>query len=384
MLSAFVSLSGQPGSPTVLLYRCEWKDTSSLADFSFEGVEPVLSSDGLRIVEPGGLIRLNRYYSLAERTVRYHVRLDSGCRAVFRSDQGDFKAYVDMASKSVSMATDPVVETVAGFLTPGHEYLVEIERDYQTVRVRVADLHTGESARLEATMDGSGGCGTGAVQPVGFFVGRQYDYYCFGLERGSGMLVRSIVVTAAACDLTLLLYGDSITEPEGYYPARDFSRSWVQLILARIGGRAMSSGRGGTTIDELLERIRNELPYVRAKYVMVTIGTNGGNTERKLCELVEYIRSQGAVPILNNIPCNEHGTQVETNELIERVRRRYAIRGCRFDLATSVDRDGLQVDTSTMWREDYGGGHVYYHHPNVRGSRLMYLRTLLDVPEIYE
>ena len=61
MLSAFVSLSGQPGSPTVLLYRCEWKDTSSLADFSFEGVEPVLSSDGLRIVEPGGLIRLNRY-----------------------------------------------------------------------------------------------------------------------------------------------------------------------------------------------------------------------------------------------------------------------------------------------------------------------------------
>ena len=225
MLSAFVSLSGQPGSPTVLLYRCEWKDTSSLADFSFEGVESVLSSDGLRIVEPGGLIRLNRYYSLAERTVRYHVRLDSGCRAVFRSDQGDFKAYVDMVSKSVSMATDPVVETVAGFLTPGHEYLVEIERDYQTVRLRVADLHTGESARLEATMDGSGGCGTGAVQPVGFFVGRQYDYYCFGLERGSGMLVRSIVVTAAACDLTLLLYGDSITEPEGYYPARDFSRS---------------------------------------------------------------------------------------------------------------------------------------------------------------
>ena len=108
MLSAFVSLSGQPGSPTVLLYRCEWKDTSSLADFSFEGVEPVLSSDGLRIVEPGGLIRLNRYYSLAERTVRYHVRLDSGCRAVFRSDQGDFKAYVDMASNTSSRSNETI------------------------------------------------------------------------------------------------------------------------------------------------------------------------------------------------------------------------------------------------------------------------------------
>ncbi len=108
MLSAFVSLSGQPGSPTVLLYRCEWKDTSSLADFSFEGVEPVLSSDGLRIVEPGGLIRLNRYYSLAERTVRYHVRLDSGCRAVFRSDQGDFKAYVDMVTNTSSRSNETI------------------------------------------------------------------------------------------------------------------------------------------------------------------------------------------------------------------------------------------------------------------------------------
>ena len=151
-----------------------------------------------------------------------------------------------------------------------------------------------------------------------------------------------------------------------------------------LNGRVVFSGQSGSTIDGVLVRVANEIPVIRPKYVMVTIGTNGGNTERKLCELVEYIRSQGAVPILNNIPCNEHGTQVETNELIERVRRRYAIRGCRFDLATSVDRDGLQVDTSTMWREDYGGGHVYYHHPNVRGSRLMYLRTLLDVPEIYE
>lgn len=373
MLSAFVSLSGQPGSPTVLLYRCEWKDTSSLADFSFEGVEPVLSSDGLRIVEPGGLIRLNRYYSLAERTVRYHVRLDSGCRAVFRSDQGDFKAYVDMASKSVSMATDPVVETVAGFLTPGHEYLVEIERDYQTVRLRVADLHTGESARLEATMDGSGGCGTGAVQPVGFFVGRQYDYYCFGLERGSGMLVRSIVVTAAACDLTLLLYGDSITEPEGYYPTRDFSRSWVQLILARIGGRAMSSGRGGTTIDELLERIRNELPYVRAKYVMVTIGTNGGNTREKLVELVELIRSYGAIPVLNRIPVKSDDSSYAVNETIGSVCDELEVASCRFDLATAYEGDTHRQDAS-MFQSDL-------LHPSVEGNYAM-AKRLFDIPGI--
>ena len=73
----------------------------------------------------------------------------------------------------------------------------------------------------------------------------------------------------------------------------------------------MSSGRRGT-ITMVLDYIKNELPYIDAKYVMVTIGTNGGNTEKNLTELVHYIREQGAIPILNNIPCNESGTQIAT------------------------------------------------------------------------
>ena len=120
---------------------------------------------------------------------------------------------------------------------------------------------------------------------------------------------------------------------------------------------------------------------------MVTIGTNGGNTEANLSELVEYIFAQGSIPILNNIPSNEHATQVEANLLIEKVRRKYNINGCRFDLATSLNHDGKEVDKTTMWHEDYTAinnwGH-YYHHPNVKGSYLMYLQTLTDTPEIYE
>src|SRR3546814_1832044 len=63
---------------------------------------------------------------------------------------------------------------------------------------------------------------------------------------------------------------------------------------------------------------------------MVTIGTNGGNTEENLSELVEYIQSQGAIPILNNIPCNESGTQIPINAVIEKVRQKYGINGCKF------------------------------------------------------
>ena len=107
---------------------------------------------------------------------------------------------------------------------------------------------------------------------------------------------------------------------------------------------------------------------------------------QNLSELVEYIISQGSIPILNNIPCNESGTQVSVNAIIEQVRQKYGIKGCKFDIATSVNQDGQQVDSNTMWKEDHSGdsiGYVIYHHPNVLGSKKMFERTLIDIPEIY-
>jgi hypothetical protein len=78
---------------------------------------------------------------------------------------------------------------------------------------------------------------------------------------------------------------------------------------------------------------------------------------------------------------------VEVNNQIEKVRQKFKIKGCKFDLPTSLNADGAQVDISTMWHEDYtqinSWGH-YYHHPNVKGSGLMYERSRIDVPEIYE
>ncbi len=340
------------------------------------------TENGLRIREKDTLVKLNYYYALAERLVRYHVRLSSDCKAIFRSDKGDFQAFVDMSNKRISIQTDPITETVVNFLDADHDYIVEIHRSYQTSKLRVIDLFTGEVAEVAATMDGTGGVGQGAIG-AGFFVGRQYDYYCFGLAEGTEMLVKQICVLAKESDLSLLIYGDSITEPEGYFPTVDFPASWTQLIMRHMAGKGVSSGRGGTTINELLERIKNELPFVKAKYVMVTIGTNGGNTEENLSELVEYIQSQGSIPILNNIPCNESGSQVTVNAIIEKVRQKYGIKGCRFDLATSLQHDGQEVDKTTMYFEDYDWGKIY-HHPNVKGSLQMYTRTLIDVPEIYQ
>lgn len=375
-------MASGPEPPTPVLYDKILHAEGDYPELLRQGVDSKYTQDGLWITGKEGTIKLNRYYSLAERLIRYHVRFSDDTKAVFQSDKGDFKAFIDVPNKRLTIATDPASEVSVDFLDSGHEYLVEVHRDYQTSMVRIMDLYTGESAEISARMDGEGGHGAGA-SGTGFHVGRQYDYYCFGLVEGSGLLIKQITVLAKESDLTLLIYGDSITEPEGYFPAADFSKSWTQLIMAGVQGRAMSSGRGGTTINELLERIKNELPYVKAKFVMVTIGTNGGNTEENLSALVEYILSQGAVPLLNNIPANESGTQIPVNALIEKVRQKYGIKGCKFDLATSLNQDGVEVDKSTMYFEDYDWGKIY-HHPNVKGSRLMYLRALIDVPEIFQ
>ncbi|MDD7455996.1 MAG: Ig-like domain-containing protein [Bacteroidales bacterium] len=343
------------------------------------------ATEGLDLTTCGKLAKLERFYALGERMIRYLVRPSGDAVVLFQSSMGDFSAYLSVAEKKILIGTAPASETAVPFLQGDRDYEVEIYHIYNLAKVRVIDVLTRESAEVYATMDGTGGCGKGALQK-GFSVGMQWDHYCFGLKEGTSALIKRLTVFSLKKKVKLLLYGDSISQPEGYFPLKDFPHAWTQRIIARLGGDAMSSGRGGGTILTVLDYIKNELPFIEAKYVMVTVGTNGSNTEANLTEVVRYIKSQGAIPILNNIPCNESGTQIENNALIEKVRSKLGIKGCRFDLATSLAGDGKEVDKSMMFWEDYSGSYGWqiYHHPNGKGGKMMYERTLIDVPEIYE
>ena len=344
-----------------------------------------LTDDGLEVSAPGEIIKLDRFYALAERVVEYTVSFSDDTEAVFQSSQGDFKAFVSVPGRKISINTTPAIEADAPFLRGGRDYRLEIYHIYNKARVVITDLASGESAELSAVHDGQGGCGQGALQP-GFNVGMQWDHYCFGLVSGAPFTIKDIEVHALKKSVRLLMYGASISQPEGYFPAATFHESWTQRVISALGGNAMSSGRGGCTINDVLVYIKNELPFVDAEYVMVTIGTNGGNTEENLTELMNYIISQGSTPILNNIPCNESGTQVETNAVIAAVRGKMGLNGCLFDLATSEDGDGKTVDKSMMFWEDYSGSYGWqiWHHPNSKGGEAMFLRTQTDTPEIYE
>ena len=367
-----------------VLYDKMLNSNSSTPELLLNGVGQY-NAEGLNVTVKGNVAKLNKFYALAERMVQYRVKFSADAKAIFKSSEGDFNAYIDVPNKRISIATNPVTQKTVSFLQGNREYLVEIYHIYQQAKVRIVDVQTGEEAEISATHDGQGGCGAGAVQ-AGFGVGMQWDYYCFGLTNGSSMLVKQITVFALKDKVKVLIYGDSITQPEGYFPTKDFPKSWTQLIISKLNGEAMSSGRGGGTIATVLDYIRNELPYIKAKYVMVTIGANGGNTEDNLSQLVSYIMDHGSIPILNNTPSNESGTQVENNKLIDQVRCKFGIKGCKFDLVTSINGDGKEVDKSMMYWEDYSNSYGWqiYHHPNEKGGLKMFERTLADVPEIYE
>lgn len=343
------------------------------------------TAEGLSITGRDKLVKLDKFYAIAERKVAYRIRFSADAKALFRSSQGDFSAYVDMAGKKISIATNPVKEQTVSFFNAAHDYLVEIYHIYQEARVKITDLQTNESAEVKAVHDGQGGVGQGVLQQ-GFAVGMQWDHYCFSLVSGTSMLVKSVNVYALKKKVKLVMYGDSISQPEGYFPSRDFPQAWTQRVISELGGNAMSSGRGGAQIDMVLEYIKNELPFIETKYVMVTIGTNGGNTEAKLTQLVDYIKSRGAIPVLNNIPSNESGSQVTENVLINSVRQKTNVTGCRFDLATSLAGDGKEVDKSTMYWEDYTGSYGWqvYHHPNEKGGKKMFDQVMNDVPVLFQ
>lgn len=355
------------------------KTFGSTYDSSFVGAPQGNFTENGLVVDTTA-VQFNRYYSLSARTVRYLCAFANNTVAKFYTDKQDTVIQLDVPNKKVQINA---YEYEAGNINGSDPILIEISKIYNKIQVKITNIYSSEDVNIELVYSGTGGVGSGVVSPESNAVGMQHDYYCFAKISGDNFLIKQMAIVPLIPNPRVIMYGDSITEPEGYFPSEDFANAWTQLVIKEANGKAVSSGRGGTTIHQLLERIQNELPYINAEYVMVTIGTNGGNTEANLSTLVEYIIGQGSKPILNNIPCNESGTQISVNSVIETVRAKYNIKGCKFDLATSVNMDGQAVDTTKMWWENYSSSNNIYHHPNVKGSKAMFARLKIDVPEIF-
>lgn len=331
---------------------------------------------------------LGKFYSIENRTIEYICKMASDSVVAFIT-----APYTDVSAVDASLVIDVANKTVklnsfateaCSFLAGNHVLAVEMSKRYQKFGIRITDMSTGDVFEKEYVKDGSGGAGQGALNPDNN-VPMQYDYPGCKKVSGTAMLLMRMTVKCDVADI--VCYGDSITEEEAYYPTSLYEKSWTQMLISESSQKVVLSGRSGTTISKITERIKNELPYIPAKYCVITIGTNGGNTEENLTELVEYVKSLGIVPILNHIPCYDNNgdtTGFKTvNALIDTVRANTGVKGCDFDLPTSLAYDGNEVNTDMMFLETYSGGATYYHHPNDKGSAAMLAQLKADVPEIF-
>lgn len=337
----------------------------------------VLNDKGLVV---DGIKKINRYYSLSDRTITYDCHFYEDTVALFEFLDESSIVKFDVKNHIIQLGGLEIRKT--NVLYGEGNYKICLTKYYNKF---IIDVYS-SSKHIQTIYyhDSNGGVGDGVVN-----YGRSgtmcHDYYAFD-SQGTPFEIKNIKIESRQADV--VFYGDSITEPESYFPSATFEYSWTRLMTRKMNERAVVSGRGGTNVQEIMYRISNELPYLGAKYCIITIGTNGGNTEANLSALVEYVLSLNIIPILNHIPCYSHVGDTESykarNAQIDAIRAKYSLKGIDFDKPTSLNGDGQEIDLNTMWKENYGGTSIYYHHPNTVGALKMLNQSLLDIPEVYE
>lgn len=333
--------------------------------------------------------KLKKLYCVADKTVRYLCKFENTTVAEFGTDislETDYKwtwFTVNIASGVIQAngASGQSFRYNCTILNSADRFLVEMNKFYNIFSIDITNLTSGVTEHFEHVNNGTGGTGSGAVGSLST-VNSQCGYYYLGLSGGSAYQCKKITVVSAPC--YLMAYGDSITETEAYYPADYMSQAWTMLVRKHMHGRFLASGYSASQISQIFGRIQNELPFIKPKYCMITIGTNQGDTVENLTALVQYIKSQDVIPILNHIPCYKRTASdtdgfIAINAIIDQVRAAENVKGADFDICTSIGYDGETIDPSCFW--DNG---EYLQHPNVKGSKKMFDQLLIDVPEIFQ
>lgn len=356
-------------------------DSSSNDFIGVNGTNNYICSLGLVICDPRAPIVLLREYSLADRTIEMHCVLSSNSVFHITHSYSGIKYIIDINNKC--LYADNKTYHI-DFLEEDRDFVISLNKHYQEQSIIIKDINSKKENIITFVNNGQGGVGRGAVNNTPILYEMPHGLYTLTCTSGE-VICKRIAVFTSHKKIKLLLYADSITETEVYYPCSSFLQSWPQLVSQAIP-YCVTSGYSGKTIDGIIPIIKNELPFLDVEYVMLTIGTNGGNTIENLSEIIEYILFMGAKPLLNHIPCNENYTQGGVNELIDRVRQKYSIVGADFDIAT-VDEYGGVNKTKMFW-EDYGPdyqlySHDYWHHPNELGSRAMFNQIRNDIPELF-
>ena len=356
----------------VILYHNSLKTQDNS---EFEGLTNVtISGNGFKFINNDSIV-LNREYSVEQRKTSIKFTLgEDGILSFFYKvyegyDLGGSLFTVDGQNNKMiiheqfaDMGQIPAerVATTFNFVV-GREYDLTLIKDKRKNIMVVTDMITGESKSLE----------TDCTAVIGdllneFAGGRQNGKFGVWSRQGSGNYIKNLYITSRIKEPLLYVTGDSICEGDRCEIGYRYSDR-VENYLGK--DNVAISGMSGTKITGVLNRLKSELPFIKPKYCMVTIGTNGGNTRENIQELIDYIESIGVTPILNHVSQTSGSQANSINEMIDEFSD-YV--GCKFDRATSLNNDISQYYNSSL----YGDG----VHPNKQGHEKMFDRFKTDVP----
>lgn len=336
-----------------------------------------IDSSGLKINTAGPIgsgVILNKQINLNERFLELRLKLNPdqvfyvGTRNV-ENVVGENTAEIDCSAKTLKINdVSGMKGATKNFTMPiisGRDYLVRLYKKNEITKLELIDTVSTESDSIEVVQLG------------------QFDKYKFGLISGAAPLVISSIriVSMLTGRAFIGFYGDSITEGNSVGNSNNipyYKNRFANLIGDYIGRPYYVSGRSAGTIDGVLARMQTEIPILLPRYVFVTIGTNGGNTEAKLNQLVDFCESYGCIVILNLIPLYDSSTAAK-NAMIQTVVNARKLLSVKMNVATSVNNDGVTKDDSLFANES-----GVLIHPNAAGNIKIFNRVFVDTPELFQ
>lgn len=356
----------------VILYHNSLK-TQDNSDF--DGLSNVtISGNGFKFINNDYIV-LNKEYSVEQRKTNikftlaqdgilsFFYKVYEGYElggSLFTVDAQNNKMIIHEQFANMGQIPAERVATTFNFAV-GREYDLTLIKDKRKNIMVVTDMITGESKSLE----------TDCTAVIGdllneFAGGRQNGKFGVWSRQGSGNYINNLYITTRLKEPLLYMTGDSICEGDRC----EIGYRYADRVENYLGKDNVAiSGMSGTKISGVLNRLKSELPFIKPKYCMVTIGTNGGNTRENIQELIDYIESIGVTPILNHVSQTNGSLANNINAMIDEFGD-YV--GCKFDRATSLHNDINQYYNSSL----YGDG----VHPNNQGHEKMFDRFKTDVP----
>ena len=192
-----------------------------------------------------------------------------------------------------------------------------------------------------------------------------YDFPVFGSISGTCCFKRVFCNVSPNYDVVFI--GDSITEGSQLAIEDVWANKVINSDYVKSG---LNCGRGGGNIDHVLRCLTDIVSTISVKMIVVTIGTNGGNTQAKLKRIKELTDNIGANLVLNCIPMLSSGYP-STNDTILGIDAIH----CRFDVATAVNNDVNNGQNTSLFFSDRT-------HPNINGGLALYNNFMANIGSV--